>query len=88
MWPFADVVYILCFLTSLACMVLLFRGYRRSGAPLLLWSAWCFVFLALNNMLLYVDLVILPDIDLRPLRVATALAAVLILLFGFIWNAE
>ena len=42
----------LALLTSLACMVLLFRGYASSRVRLLLWSALCFVFLSANNLLL------------------------------------
>lgn len=75
-------------LTSLACMVFLFRGYAASGVRLLLWSALCFVFLSLNNILLFLDLVVFPEIDLRPYRLGAALVGVLFLLYGFIWEAE
>lgn len=75
-------------LTSLACTVLLFRGYAASGVRLLLWSALCFVFLSLNNILLFLDLVVFPEIDLRPYRLGAALVGVLFLLYGFIWEAE
>ena len=78
----------LAVLTSLACMVFLFRGYAASGIRLLLWSALCFVFLSLNNVLLFLDLVVFPDVDLRLYRVAAALAGILFLLYGFIWEAE
>lgn len=75
-------------LTSLACLVFLFRGYAASGVRLLLWSGLCFVFLTLNNFLLFLDLVVFPDIDLRPYRLAAALVAILLLLYGFIWETE
>jgi hypothetical protein len=75
-------------ITSLACMVLLFRGYAATGVRLLLWSALCFVCLTVNNSLLFVDLVVLPDIDLRGYRLAASLAGVLFLLYGFVWEAE
>jgi Family of unknown function (DUF5985) len=78
----------LAMLTSLACMVFLFRGYAASGVRLLLWSGLCFVFLTLNNFLLFLDLVVFPDIDLRPYRLAAALVAILLLLYGFIWETE
>ena len=78
----------LAVLTSLACMVFLFRGYAASGVRLLLWSGLCFVFLTLNNFLLFLDLVVFPDIDLRPYRLAAALVAILLLLYGFIWETE
>jgi hypothetical protein len=86
---FKVVLYLLAALTSIACMVLLFRGYARSGARLLLWSALCFVGLSVNNVLLFFDFVIFPtQVDLRPWRLAAALAGVLFLLYAFIWEAE
>jgi hypothetical protein len=50
----------------------------------LFWSTWCFVLLALSNILLYVDLVILPQVDLAPLRSGVTLAAMLMLIYGLI----
>jgi hypothetical protein len=86
---FKVVLYLLAALTSISCMVLLFRGYARSGARLLLWSALCFVGLSVNNVLLFFDFVIFPtQIDLRPWRLIAALAGVLFLLYAFIWEAE
>lgn len=82
------ILILLAALSSLACMCLLFRAYARSGVRLLLWSALCFVFLTANNMLLFFDLVVFPDIDLRPYRLAANLLGVLFLLYGFIWEAE
>jgi hypothetical protein len=82
------VLSLLAPLTSVACMVLLFRAYAVNGVRLLLWSALCFVFLSVNNALLFFDLVVFPDIDLRIYRLAAALAGVLFLLYGFIWEAE
>ena len=55
---------------------------------LLLWSALCFLFLAGNNFLVVLDLLVLPDSDLRLPRTLTALVAVGVLLFGFIWDLE
>ena len=81
-------VYILCFLTSAACALLLIRSYRRSRARLLLWSGVAFVALAANNLLLVIDLLLLPAMDLRVVRMALSLAALAILLFGFIWDGE
>jgi hypothetical protein len=84
-----SIVYLLCIATSAACMVLLIRGYRQSKARLLLWSAACFVGLALNNLLLFVDVIVLPtEIDLQPLRHVTSLVAVSVLLYGFIWETD
>ena len=85
---FPAIVYFLCFATSSACAWLLGRQYRRTGARLLLWSGLCFFFLAANNFVLIADLLIFPELDLRLARHGFALAAVAILLFGFIWDLE
>jgi hypothetical protein len=82
-------VYLLCFVTSAACALLLARSYRRTGARLLFWSALCFLFLAANNALVTVDLLLTPsDVDFRLARYLLALAALGVLLFGFIWDLE
>jgi Family of unknown function (DUF5985) len=81
-------VYLLCFLTSAACALLLARSYRRTGARLLFWSGLCFLFLAANNLVVIFDLLILPDVDFRLARYVLALAALGVLLFGFIWDLE
>jgi Family of unknown function (DUF5985) len=79
----------LAVLTCLACTVLLFRGYARSGMRLLLWSALCFVFLTLNNLLLFFDLAVFADsIDLRPWRLAAAFLGLVFLLYGFIFESD
>ena len=86
---FPTIVYLLCLLTSLACAWMLGRSYLRNGTRLLLWSAICFGFLALNNLALVLDLVVWPDdVDLRLLRLALALAAIVSLLWGFVWESE
>ena len=85
---FNFVLYVLAVLTCLACTVFLFRGYAASGLRLLLWSALCFVFLTLNNLLLFFDLVIFAELDLRPWRLAAALVGLLFLLYGFIFESE
>lgn len=85
---FADVVYILCAATSSLCAGLLFRGYRRSGARLLFWSALCFVGLALNNVMLIVDVRLVPDIDLSTWRMVPAVAGAALLLYGLIWETR
>ena len=85
---FADVVYILCAATSSLCAGLLFRGYRRSGARLLFWSALCFVGMALNNVMLIVDVRLVPDIDLSTWRLVPAVAGAALLLYGLIWETR
>jgi hypothetical protein len=84
----AEAVYILCMLTSLAGAVLLMRAYLRSRMRLLLWSGLCFVALALSNLLLFVDLVLVPDMDLSLWRSSIALVGVATLLYGLIWDVE
>lgn len=85
---FPVAVYLLCLLTSALCAFLLARSYRATRARLLLWSALCFLLLALNNLVVVLDMVVLPHIDFRILRHALALSAVLMLLVGFIWGQE
>lgn len=80
----AETVYMLCAMASLACAVLLLRSYRRSRMGLILWTSLCFVGLAINNVLLFVDLVVVLHTDFRILRNATALVGVAVLLFGMI----
>lgn len=86
--PLPALVYLLCFLTASLCAGLLVRQHRAAPSPVLLWSASCFVFLALSNLLVVVDRVILIEISFRTERLALTLLAVSVLLFGFIWKAE
>jgi hydrogenase/urease accessory protein HupE len=81
-----ETIYILCALTSLFCAVLLWRSYRRSRTRLLMWSTWCFFGLALNNVLLVLDLVVVPDVDLALVRAGVALGSMMMLLIGLIWE--
>lgn len=85
---FANVVYILCAATSSLCAGLLFRGYRRSGARLLFWSALCFIGLALNNVTLIVDVRVVPGMDLSTWRMIPAVAGAALLLYGLIWETR
>jgi hypothetical protein len=81
-------IYLLCLAASAGCAVLLVRSYLQTAARLLLWSAMCFVLLALNNFLVVLDLLVIEDVDLLLLRRLTSVAAVCVLLFGFIWETE
>ena len=83
----ATAVYILCMLTSAFCAALLAREYRRTGARLLLWSSLSFTGWALNNALVFTDLVVLPGIDLSMVRAIVAVTAVSLLLYGLVWDA-
>jgi hypothetical protein len=83
-----SLVYALCALTSAGCAVLLIRGYRRQRSRLLLWSSLCFAGLFLNNMLLFIDLVLVPGVDLSIWRGFVGLGALLIFLYGLVWDAK
>ena len=83
-----EVVYLLCALTSTFCAYLQVRSYRRQKTRLLLWSSACFVGLAINNVILFVDVVIVPEVDLSLLRSASGLVAILMLLVGLIWESK
>jgi hypothetical protein len=85
---FADIVYILCAATSSLCAGLLFRGYRRSGARLLFWSALCFIGFALNNVMLIVDVRVMPEVDLSTWRMVPAVVGAGLLLYGLIWETR
>lgn len=86
-----DLIYIVCALTSVVCAVLLIRAYLQTRARLLLWSTLCFVGLITNNVLLFLDKVIYPDVDLPAMvigRNAAALVGLSLLVFGLIWDSE
>lgn len=85
---FPAIVYVLCFLASATCAWLLCRGFRQTRVTLLLWSSVCFIFLAANNFVLVLDLVLWTSIDLRLARVGLLIAAVTSLLWGFISTTE
>ena len=81
-------LYALAILSSLACATLLTRAYFQRRVRLLMWSAICFVGLTMNNVALFIDLVLFPDVDLRVLRLVPALLGMTCLLFGFILDLE
>ncbi len=84
----AITIYLLCTLTSLACACLLLGSYRRTRHRLLFWSGLCFVGMTVNNVLLTLDKLVLPDVNLLPYRLVTALVAVALLLYGLIYEKE
>ena len=84
----AAVIYTLCSLTCLACAILLLRGYAKTGVHLLLWAGLCFIGLTANNVLLVLDRVIYPEVDLMLPRLCSALVGLLLLLFGLIWEKD
>lgn len=84
----APLVYILAAITSLACSLLLARGYFRSRVRLLMWSSLFFAALTADNVLLYVDLSIFPEVKMVLIRHSLALIGLALLLFGLIWDSE
>jgi len=85
----AEWVYALCAVTAAWCALLLLRGYRHSRMRLLFWAGLCFVGFALNNILLFIDLIVFPtQIDLSIWRTLPAVVGVMLLLYGLIWEAD
>jgi hypothetical protein len=84
----AGVIYGLCALTACVCAWLLLQAYRRSQYRLLLWGGLCFVGLTVSNILLVIDKLLVPFIDMSTWRLFTSLLAMLVLLYGLIWDAE
>lgn len=84
----AEAVYALCALTSLGCALLLWRSFRVNRARLLFWSGACFAGLFLNNVLLFVDLVVVPNVDLSVPRAAVALGTLALFIYGLIFDAS
>ena len=84
----AEAVYVLCAITSVLCAVLLLRSWAQTRTRLLFWSGLCFAGLALNNTLLFLDLVIVPEVDLRLFRSGVALLALLSLIHGLITESK
>ena len=82
------IVYLLCAVASLICAMLLFRGYRTTRVPLLFWAALCFSILVGTNSLLFVDLVLFPDINLAPWRSGVTLVAFALFLYGLIFESQ
>jgi len=88
MLTFEALIYLLCVVTSVVCAWLLISAFVRRRQGLLLWSAVCFSLLAVNNLLVFADLVLLPQVDLSLPRSLTALAGGIVMLGSFIWGME
>ena len=84
----AELTYALCALTSLIAAILLLRQYRATRTRLLFWSWVGFSGLALNNVLVFVDLVLVPATDLALVRSLAAFAGLSALLYGLIWETH
>jgi hypothetical protein len=84
----ASFAYVLSALTCLLCAAMLLRSYRRTRARLLMWSGLCFLGLAADNALFFVDTVVLPQVSLAAGRGLPALLGLGALLYGLIWEAR
>ncbi len=84
----AAAIYTLCACTAFACSWLLLRSYVKTKHRILLWSGLCFSGMFLNSLLLVVDRLVFPETDLSTWRPVAALAALLPLLYGLIWEDE
>lgn len=83
----SSIVYMLCAFTSIVCATLLFLKYRKNKTKLLFWCAVCFIGLSLNNILLVVDMVLMPtSIDLFTIRAVPAAIGLAALVTGFAWD--
>ena len=82
------VIYGLCAITAMLCAVLLFRAYRRNHSRMLFWSGIGFAGLTLDNLVVMIDKIVLPLIDLSVLRHAIALLAMMVFLWGLIWETQ
>jgi len=85
---YPTLVYSLCFATCVLCAFLLGRSLHRKRSRLLFWSGLCFALLAVVNGVVVLDMLVYPDVDLRPLRLWLTLVAIMVLLFGFIWDED
>lgn len=84
----ASVIYTLCALTSLTVAWLLLSSYIRNRHRILFWSGLCFVGLSVNNVLLVLDKMVFRSIDLSMWRLVSALVALLLLLYGLIYEEK
>ncbi len=83
----APIVYALCAGLCALCAILLLLSFRRNQNRLLLWSGLGFCAFTLSNILVFVDLVLLPAVNLAIARDSVTLLGVCILLFGLIWES-
>jgi hypothetical protein len=83
-----SVVNILGSITVGLCALLLLRAYARVRQRLLLWSGLCFAGLTLSNVLVVVDLAVVPEFSMYAWRLAVAAVSLLLLLYGLIFESD
>lgn len=85
----ASLVYLLGTLVTLLCAILLLRAYGKVRMKLLLWSGLCFIGLTISNALLCLDLLVFTSgINLYMARLGTAAGAMLLLVYGLVFESE
>lgn len=77
-------VYVLCAVTSIVCTILLLRSWTSTKSRLLFWSSLCFLGLAVDNSLMFYDLVIIPQIDISVYRNFATLLGLSCLMYGLV----
>jgi len=82
----ANIIYVLCAVTSFLTAVILLKTYIKSRVRFLLWSGLCFVGLTLGNSLLVVDMMLWPWNDLSVLRLMPTMVGYGVLIYGCIWD--
>ncbi|KAA6455879.1 hypothetical protein DYQ86_26955 [Acidobacteria bacterium AB60] len=81
-------LYILTALTTLLCAILLLRAYFRVRRRLLLWAGLCFAWLTVSNFLVIGDLLLFPSIDLYSYRLGSSAIAMILLIYGLVWESQ
>ena len=81
-------IYLLSAFVTGVCAVLLLVAFRRVRKRLLLWSGLCFAGLTLSHALVFVDLILLPTVDLYPLRLGATGVSLALMLYGLVWEEQ
>jgi hypothetical protein len=78
----------MCALASVLAAALVLRAFLATRQRLLFWTGVCFAGLAANNLILFIDKVVAPEVDLSVWRSLPALLGLGALLYGLIWETE
>jgi len=85
---FQLIVNVLGTLVAGLCAILLLHAYGSVRRRLLLWAGLCFAGLSAANGLLVADLFVVPDTDLYRWRLGVAAAAMLLLVYGLMFESD
>ena len=80
------IVFMLCMLTSLVSGILLRRAAQGASRQLLMWSAIFFFGMAVNNAILFADVLVGPELDLTLAANLVAAVSIFSLLYALIWE--